>query len=316
MSASPAEPAGPSRAAAGRGINVQACKDDAAGAMRTLLRFVPISLAEREIVRMRALADSGTLQVPLLDVGCGDGLFWEVLSRNLVRGDPRDLEGLVGIDIDRNELRLASARLSRMGGDLRQVDITSGEQDRDMEARRGTFRTILANCSLEHVPRLEVALANIKQYLAPDGALFLFVPSLGWSDTLASKRFLRRVGGSRLAETYAGMIDGFFQHHHLYPSWVWRHLLEGIGFRVDLWGLGSRNANRLYEAWLPPAVLSFAYKSVFKHYPVRLTAPLKSLYLRRMRAFLGEIERGETKLEDPEDPQVYEYFIRCTLPPA
>ena len=183
----PATEAGP-----GGGLDLRNCRTDAATAMRALLEVLPVTLAVREIMRMRALADLGVLRMPMLDVGCGDGLFWEVAVRDLKSGHS-NLDGLVGIDIDEHELRLATARLSPIGGDMRLIDISDPSMTTDLEGAKGSFETIIANCSLEHVPRLEDALLNIKQFLAPDGELLLFVPEPRWTDSFTSKRVLARI---------------------------------------------------------------------------------------------------------------------------
>lgn len=302
----------PARAATSpdTGLDVSFCKSDARAAMKALLQYLPISLAVHELMRMRALAEFGTLRTPLLDVGCGDGLFWEVLTRDLRSGKSSGVEGLVGIDINAHELKLASVRLSPLGGEVREFDISADGSHAGLGER--SFATVIANCSLEHVPKLELALANIRRQMTPDGELFLFVPSPRWSDTYVLKKLLRKIN-ARLAGTYGGMWDGFYQHHHLYPGNVWIYLLRANGFEPEVRAIGSKHANVLRELWLPPAFLSFLYKCLFKRYPERLVAPLKYWFLPRMREFLAEIERGDVVHDRLEDPEVVEYVIRCKL---
>lgn len=290
------------------GLDIRYCTTDAAGAMRALMQYMPLALAVRELMRMRALAAYGTLELPMLDVGCGDGLFWEVLTKELQSGRTQDLKGLVGIDINRDELDLASVRLSPVGGEVRSVDISDRGAGPDLHGR---FRTIIANCSLEHVPKLEHAIQNIRSYLAPDGELFMVLPTPSWTDTLATKQFLGRFS-ARLAGTFAGAFDGFYQHHHLYPWYVWEHLLHGFGFDTEIKGLGSREANRITERWYPPAIASFLYKGIFKRYPTRFATPLKNRYMKRLGQFLGEIEDGSVVHDDLEHPEIIEYLVRCT----
>lgn len=299
----------PQAAPAGR-LNVSFCKQDARETFRALLHYLPVSLAVREILRMRVLAERGTLAAPLLDVGCGDGLFWEVLTRDIASGSSSGVAGLVGVDISDSELRLASLRLSALGGEVLNFDISGDGRAPALDERRGAFRTVIANCSLEHVPRLEDALVNIRSYMAPDGELWLFVPAPRWSDTFVVKRLLRKLG-ARAAGTYGGMWDGFYQHHHLYPAWVWQHLLEAQGFACEIHGLGSARGNRLAELWMPPAFLSFGYKSIFGHYPARLSRPFKLPLLSSMQAYLDEVQRGDVITDDLEHPEVVEYSIRC-----
>jgi SAM-dependent methyltransferase len=220
------------------------------------------------------------------------------------------VQGLVGVDISDSELRLASLRLSSLGGEVLNFDISGSGRARALDERIGAFRTVIANCSLEHVPRLEDALSNIRRYMAPDGELWLFVPAPRWSDTFVVKRLLGKLG-HRVSGTYGGMWDGFYQHHHLYPAWVWQHLLEAQGFECEFSALGSARANRLAELWLPPALLSFVYKSVFGHYPARLSRPFKLPLLGSMQEYLDEVQRGDVISRELEHPEVVEYAIRC-----
>jgi len=287
------------------GLDVRICKTDAAGVMRALVEYLPMTLAVREIMRMRALADHGSLQTPVLDVGCGDGLFWEVITKEILGGGAQKLSGLMGIDVNQAELDLASMRLSPQGGEVTAIDIS--DPDADLRTR---FNTIICNCSLEHVPRLEPALNNIRQYLNPEGELFMVLPAPRWTDTLVVKKLLARVSG-RLAQMYAGLFDGFYQHHHLYPAWTWEHLLRSLGYEVEIRGIGSRRANDLSELWYVPAMCSFAYKSVFKHYPRGPTAYLKTRYLPRLADFLEEVEQGTVLHDDLEHPEIIEWFVRA-----
>lgn len=283
--------------------------------MKSLLRYLPLSLAVRELMRMRALADFEGLGTPVLDIGCGDGLFWEVVTRQYAEKGEYQLEGLLGIDINKHELELASLRLADKGVDLKSIDISDKEQIHSLEELRGRFTTVLANCSLEHVPSLDSSLANIRLLLRDaESSFFLFVPAPNWTGTLATKRFIARFS-SRLAGVFGGLFDGFFQHHHLYPAYVWKYLLEGNGFTdVEVVGLGSRAANRLFERWLIPAFGSFLVKGVVKRYPSMFHG-IKSKYILGEVQFLQEIRDGAIVTRDVKGEHVVEYFIRCKKGP-
>ena len=291
-------------------IRVDYCKTAPAAAMKSLLRYLPLSLAVREAMRMRALADVQGLETPALDIGCGDGLFWEVVTRQYVEKNESMLDGLLGIDINQHELELASVRLADKGVDLKSIDISDKEQIHSFEELRGRFRTIMANCSIEHVPNLDSSLANIRTLLKDgDSCFYLFVPAPNWTETLAVKRFIRRFS-PRLAGMYGGMLDGFFQHHHLYQAYVWKHLLEGNGFSdVEIVGLGSKAANRLFEHWLLPAFGSFFVKGLVKRYPSMFQG-IKSKYIQGEAQFIREIGDGSF-ITDVKNEHVVEFFIRC-----
>jgi len=286
-------------------IRLDAYKRNAAETFAGLRRVLPYSLAVREVVRMRALAESGALRTPLLDVGCGDGLFWEVMTQSYLTGGSDLLKGLMGIDLNAHELQLASLRLGERGGLFEIVDISENLKGHSME---GAFASVIANCSLEHVPRLQVALENIRTFLRPEGDFMLFVPAPLWTDTLALKRVARRAS-NRMAGTVGGLLDGFFQHHHLYPHYVWRHLLGGVGFsHVEIVGLGSRLTNRLFESYLAPAFGAFLYKTVFNRYPG--FHPLQALSGHN-QALFQEVTEGRFIHQDLTHPEIVEYYIRC-----
>ena len=292
-------------------IRIDYCKDSPDAAVRSLLRYLPLSLAVREAIRMRALADYIQLQTPVMDVGCGDGLFWEVVTKQYLASDEPMLEGLLGIDISKHELKLASVRLAEKGCELKAIDIASGQEVHGLGELQGKFRTVIANCSLEHIPNLDVALSNIRSFLKPgEGDFFLFVPAPDWTDSLFIKRLLSKFS-NRLAGMYGGFFDGFFQHHHLYPAYVWKHLLEGNGFKdVEIRGVGSKTANHLFELWLPPAFVSFLFKAVLKRYPSALNS-VKMTYIKRFSDFIPQIRDGATTTSDLTNPHIIEYFIHC-----
>jgi hypothetical protein len=108
-----------------------------------------------------------------------------------------------------------------------------------------------------------------------------------------------------------GLFDGFFQHHHLYPDVVWRHLLSGAGFgEVRVVGLGSRVANQLFERHLPSAFAAFVVKAIRGRYP-QGAWNLDRSRDPRFQAFMAEVESGACRHDDVQHPDVAEYFIHC-----
>lgn len=286
-----------------------------------LIQHLPISLAVREIMRLRALFEMGAITKPILDVGCGDGLFWENLIRQIQGGESTSLNGLMGIDIDPHELSIASMRLRSQGGQVLQQDISmtfphtipsnpESENSLHLSKLQGHFQSVIANCSLEHVPQLEPALLNIRRFLHPSGQFVLFVPTPAWTDSLTIKKYFTRLS-PRLGGLIGGCFDGFFQHRHLYPASVWKFLLEGMGFKVQtILGIGHPTANRLFEAYLPSAFFCFLIKMMTKKYP-RFYRRKSLLTSPKIIEFLQVIKDGSMIQSDLDSAQVIEYFIIC-----
>ena len=277
-----------------------------------LLRYLPLSLAIREMLRIRALTTLKYFECPILDVGCGDGLFWEALLYDQSETKLSCLKNLFGIDISESELELCCARFDKHGANSLNFDISSHRlEGSELDHLRGKCRSVIANCSLEHVPDIQNALINIKDCLAPGRTFVLFLPHPRWTRSLAFHNLISRFS-DRLGGCYAGLFDGFFQHYHLYPHYVWKALLESCGFGdVDIKGIGSQSTNRYFSNWIPASMPAFAWKSVSGKYPSWYSF-VKRAYLKRQTGLLKELVDLSFIKDDLEDPSIVEFFIRCT----
>jgi 2-polyprenyl-3-methyl-5-hydroxy-6-metoxy-1,4-benzoquinol methylase len=203
----------------------------------------PAALCIKECARLTALRRHDCPQ-PILDVGCGDGLFASIAFR--------DAE-VWGIDIDAKEGRWAAA--SRAYSQVVLGDVTRAKLPETF------FETCVANCSLEHVPRIDLALTNIRRSLKPGGRVLMFVPNREWAEHLMSYRFLKSLGAPGLAETLQTAIDTFFKHEHLYDEAGWRKVLVDAGFEIEaIEPVLSSGTTVAFEAFLLPSLLGWANK--------------------------------------------------------
>jgi len=175
----------------------------------------PAALCVKECARLSALRRHDC-PAPILDVGCGDGLFASVAFENAE---------VWGIDIDACEGRWASA--SRAYAQVVLGDVTRAKLP------EAFFSTCIANCSLEHVPRIDLAMQNIFRSLKPGGRVLMFVPNKTWAQQLLSYRFLSAIGATGLATSLQQGIDTLFRHEHLYDAAGWRQVLLDGGFEVE-----------------------------------------------------------------------------------
>jgi SAM-dependent methyltransferase len=271
-----------------------------------LSRDLPVSLVVRECMRLLALLKLNCLVEPILDIGCGDGLFWETLMKVDHDGAIRSGK-IVGVDIQSREVGLARSRAALAAASFLEHDIAS-PPGVWLRAQHSTFSCILCNCSIEHIERLDQALRNIHSLLRPGGQFVLIVPAADWTKTMALRRILEKVS-PRLAMSYAGLIDGFFQHHHLYKAEIWELILKRHGFKcIDTRGIGGEEGNRLFEAGLPSAMLGFVSKVLFGRYS-NLSKTIRRLFLRHQRPWLNELISGDFIKSDASAPEVVEYLI-------
>lgn len=258
------------------------------------LAHAPLALCLRELNRLVALrwleSTYGRLEGPVLDVGCGDGFWWTFLDR-------RDRE-VYGVDVSVREIGQASAVLD--GVERSDVSVRPPFEGR-------SFRGFIGNCSLEHVPDVDGALRNLRRAAAPGARLVLFVPTPTWAIQGRIQRFLmRRL--PRLGMAFAGALNGFFQHWHVYDHRVWSSILQANGWRVEgMHGLGGDRSEFLFRLFLPSGFLAFVAKTATGYYPNRLLrflpAPFLSPLVAMMRRALS------TPVVTPEDHAAYEYVI-------
>ena len=205
----------------------------------------PTALAIKECARL-AVVRRYPCHGPVLDVGCGDGLFARVAF-----GDAE----VWGIDIDAKEGRWASA--SRAYSQVILGDITRASLPESF------FATCVANCSLEHVPRIDLALESIRRSLVPGGLAYLFVPNAEWASHLTSARLMRELGFPFLGRGIQTAIDRKFRHHHLYDAHGWTRVVQAAGLEVvQIEPVLSTATTVAFEAFLLPSLAGLLNKTL------------------------------------------------------
>ncbi len=150
------------------------------------------------------------ISAPVLDLGCGDGDFAaQAFSQ------PLD----VGIDPWRAPLREAARR-----GAYRLLTLADGAR---LPFADASFRTIISNSVLEHIPALEPVMAECARVLQPEGYFLFCSPSEHFTDWL--------IGASLLGDVYRRFFDRISRHHHYHSPQEWQHMLARHGFVVERW---------------------------------------------------------------------------------
>jgi SAM-dependent methyltransferase len=210
---------------------------------RRYFPYTPTALAIKECARL-AVVRRYPCPEPVLDVGCGDGLFALMAFGS---GE------VWGIDVNGAEGRWAAASQA-----YRQVilgDVTRAKLP------SAFFSTCVANCSLEHVPRIDLALRSIYESLKPGGTTYLFVPNAEWAHHFNTVRLLERMGAPSLALGLQHSIDAFFKHHHLYDERGWREVVGESGLEVVACEPVLSTATTVaFEAFLLPSLAGWLNK--------------------------------------------------------
>ncbi|MCX7807461.1 MAG: class I SAM-dependent methyltransferase [Deltaproteobacteria bacterium] len=207
--------------------------------------YAPGALALRECVRLAAMQGI-ELPEPILDVGCGDGIFARLCYPD---------RQVWGIDINPTEIRRAqstAAYSTLICGNIVTCDLP-----------KSYFRSAIANCSLEHVPDLHGALRTIHQALVQGAPFILIVPTPTWTQELVVPKILEELGLSTLARTYRDALDRVFFHVHLYDAPKWRSILEEAGFEVEsVKGIVSKGVTAAFDLLLYPSAIGWLIKQL------------------------------------------------------
>jgi SAM-dependent methyltransferase len=258
------------------------------------LAHAPVSLCLRELNRLVGLrameARHGRLHGSILDAGCGDGFWWQFLDRQERR--------VYGVDISEGEIAQARQVLD-------QVEICDVSKQAPFEGMK--FDGFVGNCSLEHVPDIDGALRNLRRSAASRARLVMFVPTPSWAIQGRTQHFLMS-RFPRMGMAFAGALNGFFQHWHIYDHRVWASILVSNGWTVErVYGLGGRRSGFLFRLFLPTGFLAFLVKALTGYYPNRLLRFLPGVLLRPI-SFL--VRRAlATPLVEADDEAAYEYMI-------
>jgi SAM-dependent methyltransferase len=151
---------------------------------------------------------------PLLDFGCGDGLFTDAVFGKQA--------GIFGCDIARSELPAARDSGVYAGG----VQLADGHA---LPYADGAFGSVYGNSVIEHIPDPQNVLPELARVLRAGGLLVLTVPSDQFRNLLDG---VRTAPTKEAAENYARGVDKLFAHHHYHTADEWRVMLAAAGVKL------------------------------------------------------------------------------------
>jgi SAM-dependent methyltransferase len=181
---------------------------------RRYLELAPAALALERAIECEMHARYGW-QSPILDIGCGDGLFAKVLCAEKID---------TGIDLDPDEVERA-----RRQDAYRELIVCPADE---IPKPDGSYRGIVSNSVLEHIPDVLSVLKEASRLLAPDGRFYITIPSDRLEHATAPARVLKGVRLARLSERYGKFYNRFWRHHHAYDDAGWRSLFAQAGLEV------------------------------------------------------------------------------------
>lgn len=242
------------------------------------LTEAPVALAMERSMECEILSRED-FKRPILDLGCGEGLFSYILFDEKIDA---------GIDPNAYEIERASAygiynELIECGGDK-------------IPKEPNSFNTIFSNSVLEHIKGLDAVLKEAHRILACGGKFYVTIPTDvfdHYSIAYQTLTFLRLKG---LAEKYRLFFDKFWKHYNYYNEEGWRERFEKAGFKVlKVKKYNNKRTCLLDDMLVPFSMPSFVVKKIFNRWFLfkslrRMYAPL--LYLMYKRLLSVDCEDG------------------------
>ena len=161
---------------------------------------------------------SVNLPRPILDVGCGDGHFSQMIFT-----EPVD----VGLDPWWNPLQK-----SRHSGMYRVLAQAMGDK---MPLPDNYFGSAFSNSVLEHIPDIQPVLRDVNRVLRPDAPFVMSMPSQYFTEWLGGAETLERLGLAGMAGQYRRFFNRISRHAHTVGPEVWAAWLANAGFAVERW---------------------------------------------------------------------------------
>ena len=157
-----------------------------------------------------------TLLEPILDVGCGDGLYFKLVWPSVRQ--------VTGVDINPDSIREA-----KKSGTYQAVHECSALE---MPFQSNSFSSAFANCSLEHMDDLPGVLRNIARILKPGGGLLCSVVTDKFIEWSTMPHLARAMGDEKNAKRIEAQ---YLSYHHLvsaFPPEGWISQFHKAGFEV------------------------------------------------------------------------------------
>ncbi|MGB3714127.1 MAG: glycosyltransferase family 39 protein [Candidatus Promineifilaceae bacterium] len=158
------------------------------------------------------------LPEPVLDLGCGDGLFAELTF---------DTKLAAGIDPWWGPLLKAERSAA--------YNTVSQSFGHELPFADGHFASAISNSVLEHISDLQPVLYEIHRVLQDDGRFVVTMPSHYFTANLGGALALEKVRLKPLADGYRSAFNRMARHAHVDPPEKWAARFADAGFSVARW---------------------------------------------------------------------------------
>jgi SAM-dependent methyltransferase len=171
------------------------------------------------------------LEGKILDLGCGDGHF---SARTFTK---YSMQG-----IDPSFKSLLSAKRYKY---FSQLICSFGNY---LPFNNNSFKTILSNSVLEHIPDVDSVISETLRILQPGGKFFITVPNNNFTKNLSIAQFFDKLGAMVIADCYRRFFNRISRHYHPDPTQIWLERLSKHGFKItNSWNYFPEESLKILE---------------------------------------------------------------------
>ena len=183
--------------------------------LQEYLSAVPIPLAFERVVECK-IYTKYFFERPILDVGCGEGIFAKMLCQDRID---------TGIDPNPKEIERA-----RNLGAYNELIVCQGDT---IPKPDNSYKSIFSNSALEHIPNIDSVFQEVHRLLVPGGRFYFTVPSNLFDQYTIANILLTSVGFRTTAKRYRKMFNNFWKHFHYYSLSQWKELVLQHDFEIS-----------------------------------------------------------------------------------